>query len=294
MNRLEQLPALMTMMETFCEETAAQFAKVAGSPKVVLSGLAVHRAQENLALNSQSALYFSVKSESLGGYIIFGFGQDLLFNMTDVALGGSGQSRPAFDRRPTSIETRIAAIFATAMADSLVAAFSKIDIQMDCGVEAPSYVPQTMSVIKDNASVIAASVSIGFGPIVALATVLIPQSLLAPYKDRLAKAAVDTPPPRPASVDTVWSQQIHHELSRTTVRVTTILEERSMTLDEIVNLKVGQIVELSATASSLVRMESDDVPLFWCDLGRHGTALALRVQDPIDRDQEFFDGLVKS
>jgi flagellar motor switch protein FliM len=294
MNRLEQFPALTQMMEAFCEITAGRFSEIASSPKIVLGGLAVQKAQDNLAMSSQSALYYPVKSEALDGHILFSFSQDLLFNLTDVALGGSGQSRPAFDRRPTSVETRIATIYARAMAESLAAAFAKIDIQADCSIEAPGTLPQMMPVIKENASVIAASISIGYGPIVALASILIPQSLLSPFKERFAKPAVEAPPPRRASLDPAWAQQIHQELSRTTVRITTILEERSMTLDEIVNLKAGQIVELSSTASSLVRMESDDVPLFWCDLGRHGTALALRVQEPIDRDQEFLDGLVKS
>jgi flagellar motor switch protein FliM len=294
LSRIEQYPMLVTMMGAFCESAAAAFANIAGAPKIQLDELSARRAQDSMAIEAQTGLYFPVRSEALAGQLVFCFGQDLIFNLTDSALGGSGQARPAFDRRPTPIETRIATMFAEAMVGALQLAFAKAEIEADLTIETPTHLAQTVPLLKENVPVVAASVSIAFGPIGALGLILIPQSVLGPYRDKLARTPVEAPPPRRRAADPGWSEQIQQELSRTTVSITTILEERTLTLDEIVHLKVGQVLELTATATSRVRMESDNVPLFWCDLGRQGTALALRVQGPIDRDQEFFDELVKS
>ena len=49
------------------------------------------------------------------------------------------------------------------------------------------------------------------------------------------------------------------------------------------------IVELSSTSLSRVRLEADDNPLFWCELGKQGEALTLRVEDDFDRHREAID-----
>ena len=68
-----------------------------------------------------------------------------------------------------------------------------------------------------------------------------------------------------------------------------MLEERPIPLGEVQRFAVGSIVELSSTSLSRVRLEADDNPLFWCELGKQGEALTLRVEDDFDRHREAID-----
>ena len=71
-----------------------------------------------------------------------------------------------------------------------------------------------------------------------------------------------------------------------------MLDERLAPLQEIADLKVGQILQLNATAASRVRVECNGEPLLWCQLGKSNGAYTLRVEEPIDRDQEFANDIL--
>ncbi len=75
------------------------------------------------------------------------------------------------------------------------------------------------------------------------------------------------------------------------VGLTAVLDERlapSATRSPI--FKVGQILQLNATAHGRVRVECNGEPLLWCQLGKsQRQAYTLRVDEPIDREQEFVE-----
>jgi flagellar motor switch protein FliM len=71
-----------------------------------------------------------------------------------------------------------------------------------------------------------------------------------------------------------------------------VLDEQLIPLEDIANLRVGQTLQLRASAQSRVRVECNGEPLLWCQLGKSNGAYTLRVDGPIDRDEEFMNDIL--
>ena len=73
---------------------------------------------------------------------------------------------------------------------------------------------------------------------------------------------------------------------RAEVSIQASLEAPALTLGQISELKVGQIVELRAGIDSLVTLESGHERLFQCKLGQQRGHLTLMVASAISRKKE--------
>lgn len=85
---------------------------------------------------------------------------------------------------------------------------------------------------------------------------------------------------------------MENEVSRAHVVVTAVLDERMGMLGEVSSFKVGDVVELNATAHGRVRLECNGERLMWCHLGKSQGKYTLRVDQPIDREQEFMNEIL--
>jgi flagellar motor switch protein FliM len=74
--------------------------------------------------------------------------------------------------------------------------------------------------------------------------------------------------------------------------LTAVLDERAGTLGEVAAFQVGQVVELNATAHGRVRLECNGERLMWCHLGKSQGKYTLRVDQLVDREQEFMDDIL--
>ena len=71
-----------------------------------------------------------------------------------------------------------------------------------------------------------------------------------------------------------------------------VLEERHLTLGELADLKIGQVLELQATPRSRVKLEGNEQALFWCHVGQAEGSYVLRIDDFVDQEQEFIDDVL--
>jgi flagellar motor switch protein FliM len=67
------------------------------------------------------------------------------------------------------------------------------------------------------------------------------------------------------------------------VEIDAILDEQIMSLNKIMNLKVGETVMLNATPDSKIEMRCGGVPLLMGRMGRVGSSVAVRVDEAIER-----------
>ena len=73
--------------------------------------------------------------------------------------------------------------------------------------------------------------------------IAIPQAALGAMRKAFARtASKDAAQPDPR-----WSQQIEREITRASVTLSAVLDERPMRLGEITKFRVGQVMELKAT-----------------------------------------------
>ncbi len=66
---------------------------------------------------------------------------------------------------------------------------------------------------------------------------------------------------------------------------------RRMTLGEIGQLVVGQVIELPTDARSRTVLSAKDKKLFVCEFGRLGHNYTVRVRQPFSASEELMDGL---
>ena len=92
--------------------------------------------------------------------------------------------------------------------------------------------------------------------------------------------------------DPVWTRHIRSEVNRAEVKLRLVMEEREITLGEAAELKVGQVLKLQASPKTKMKLESNKQPLFWCHLGQSEGSYVVKIEDPVDLDQEFLDDIL--
>jgi flagellar motor switch protein FliM len=118
--------------------------------------------------------------------------------------------------------------------------------------------------------------------------VIIPQSVLNPMRKILSHVVTGESSGR----DPRWMKQIATEVKKTEVTLTAVLEERFLSLGEIADLKIGDVIELQATPRSRVKLEGNQQGLFWCHIGQSEGSYVLKVDEHIDQEKEFLDDVL--
>jgi len=117
--------------------------------------------------------------------------------------------------------------------------------------------------------------------------IAIPQVALLPLKSALLRRELE-----PVVVDRGWSEKIEREIQRTLVSVRAVIERHNMTLGEIGKLDVGTILLLPSTTNLRVKLLSNEQSLFWCELGQIDGGYTVKIEEKIDEQSEFMNGLI--
>jgi flagellar motor switch protein FliM len=195
-------------------------------------------------------------------------------------------------RKPTKTDANVVHVLFRRIARSLTEAFSLlVDIPLEVGdvVDKIELEPQ----LSASSPVIAARLSLEYPGHAGIVTIVIPQMALEPIRDLLSGAvagdAINGTGASSRAQDSTWSKQLAEEIARAFIDLDGILEERPIPLGEVQRFAVGSIVELSSTSLSRVRLDSDEIPLFWCELGKREGALTLRVEEDFDEGRDAVD-----
>jgi hypothetical protein len=118
--------------------------------------------------------------------------------------------------------------------------------------------------------------------------IAVPQPAIASMRRAFSRTSVKDAS-RP---DLRWSQQIEREITSASVTLNAVLDERPMRLGEISHFQVGQLLELKATARTLVHLECDGERMVVCQFGKSNDVYTLRVDGFVDRQQEFMNDIL--
>lgn len=212
----------------------------------------------------------------------------------EAASGSESLPAPGFvPRKPTKTDANIMRVFFRRLARCLTTAFSLL---VDVNFEVRSVVDEIeMEPNLSNASpVIVARMGIEFPRHMAIIDIVIPQAAFEPVREVLSgpvvtDAAGTASAAQKVRGDAEWSKQLSEEIARSFLDLNGVLEERTISLGEVQKFAVGSVVELASPSLSRVRLDADDVPLFWCELGKRDKALILRVEDDFDKSREAID-----
>ncbi|MFM9849245.1 MAG: flagellar motor switch protein FliM [Hyphomicrobiaceae bacterium] len=211
-----------------------------------------------------------------------------VFAVIEMMLGGDGsQPAHASDRAFTRIELGMMSAFFGRLAQSLEAAFAPI-VRTTFTNDGISDRIDFDILGRKTSQAVAARLSLRVWSQTGEILIVIPGAAIEPMRQALGPIAVE----ETKKADPRWSSQIQDKITRTSVALTAILDERFIPLEDIANLRVGQMLQLGATAQTRVRVECNGEPLLWCQLGKSNGAYTLRVDAPIDRDEEFMNDIL--
>jgi flagellar motor switch protein FliM len=257
-------------------------------PHVTLNALNAARIGDVLDSYDMRAIAGLFHVPAWDNRVIVGFDRDFVFTVMEMFMGGDGSEPPLEEvRNLSNIEVQISQFLFEQVGQILQTAFAPIcetrfrfersETRMDFAGAGrrgyPAFVARFILQALNRGGEM---------------FVVIPQAALSPLRQALSRAtARETAPPDPA-----WAQKISDEVRRTEVTIRAIIQSNGYTLGDIARLRVGQVLKLDETTHSRIKVESSEQPLFWAYLGQNGGLHTLRIDEAVDREQEFINDVL--
>lgn len=286
---LERMPMLRVAFDRAAASCTEELAAVADpSLRLTLQALGSGTAGDLLDAHDGKSAVGVLHAARWNARLLLCADRDAVFAIVESMLGGDGSQPPYTADRPLSrIETAVVGTVFERVAKALGLGFA--------GLADASFALEEMADCVDydvigrrNNAIVAAKFrldAVGRGGEILLA---VARAALNPLRQTLGRVPAKQSP----AADPHWSQQMQSEVTRAHVRLSAVLDERIGLLGEVAGFKVGQIVELNATAHGRVRLECDGERLVWCHLGKSQGKYALRVDELVDREQEFMNEIL--
>ena len=288
-NFVERMPMLRVAFDRAAASCTEDLATVADPPpQLTLQGIESGTAGDLLDAHDGKSAVGVLHAMRWNARLLVSADRDAVFAIVEVMLGGDGSQAPyAADRPLSRIETRIAGALFERMGKALGAGFAGLadtPFAMEGMADGVDY-----DVIgRRNSSIVLAKFRLEAAGRSGEILVAVTRAALNPLRQALGRI----PAPQSPAADPSWSQQMQNEVSRAHVRLSAVLDERMALLGEVAGFQVGQVVELNATAHARVRLECDGERLVWCHLGKSQGKYTLRVDEFIDREQEFLNEIL--
>lgn len=285
-NRPERLPGLVAVFNRLPEMSLVNLENISAlKPEITLVDVAVARFSDVAEVPGETVCSV-LRAEQWNGNIFFlaDAGAGLAF--IEAATGFDGTLPTHVAPRPlTSLERGIVTLLFTRLARSLAEAFSAF-VNVSFEVTAIGDRELLIGAAAPAAPVLVGRLKIAFAGKEGFVRIAIPQKLLEPIRQDLQAVPAVVNTEAPIDGDPDWTRQLSDEIARAFILMKAVLDERPITLQEIANLKVGSTIALTTTSISRARLEIDDRPLFWGELGKKHQQLALRIESEFEDDIE--------
>ena len=117
-------------------------------------------------------------------------------------------------------------------------------------------------------------------------TVVMPQRVLLLHRgDAVADVSEE-------EEEAVWTARFSEEVMRSAVKLEATIPLSRMTLGELSQLAIGQVIEMPEGAPTNTRLSARRKTLFTCEFGKLGQNFTVQVLEPYDAGKEFMDGLM--
>ncbi|MER8570434.1 FliM/FliN family flagellar motor switch protein [Mesorhizobium sp. M1338] len=116
-------------------------------------------------------------------------------------------------------------------------------------------------------------------------TVTMPQRIVLAGRDSVAAVSEN-------DQNASWRARFSEEVMRSMVALEATMPLARLTLGDVADFDVGQIIEFEETAQSQARLSARGQTLFVCEFGKLGQNYTVRIKHPFDAGQDFIDGLM--
>lgn len=207
----------------------------------------------------------------------------LIYSVVDVLLGGrKGTPAIRVEGRPyTTIESKLVERMVNVALSDLSSAFdplSPVSFSLDRMETNPRFATITQS---GNACVLA-RLRVDMGDRGGRVEVLIPYATLEPIRELLLQMFMGEKFGR----DSIWENHLTHELYKTEVQLQAILGEKTVSLNDLLNWKVGTRVMFNTQTTDHLEMRCGHFPMFTGPVGQRQDYIALRIEKYIEPEKD--------
>ena len=291
-NFVERVPMLRVAFDRAAIACTADLVTASEQPpQMTLQGIESGVAADLLIAHEGKSAVAVLHAATWNARLLASADRGAVFAIVETMLGGDGSQQAAVPERPLSrIEVRVVGAFFERVARGLELAFAGV-ADTSFAVEGVSEEIDYDIIGRRNNPVVVARFRLETPDHGGEILIAVTRAALNPLRQTLSRIPATEAPP---AADARWSRQMESGVTRAHVVVTAVLDERMGTLGEVAGFEVGQVVELNATASGRVLLECNAERLMWCYLGKSQGKYALRVDELVDREQEFMNEILSS
>jgi flagellar motor switch protein FliM len=220
------------------------------------------------------------KAEEWDNFGLITVDSSLIYSIVDVLLGGRrGTAAMRIEGRPyTTIERSLVERMVHVMLSDLSSAFEPLS-PVTFRFDRLETNPRFATISRPSNAAIVTRLRIDMEDRGGRLELLLPYATLEPVRELLLQMFMGEKFGR----DSIWETHLAEELWMTEVDLEAVVDQQTMRLSDVFNLKVGSRVMFSATPDSLVSLRCGDVPMYTGRMGRKGKKIAIKIEEKIEK-----------
>ncbi len=206
----------------------------------------------------------------------------LIYSIVDVLLGGRrGTAAMRIEGRPyTTIELTLVEQMVQVVLGDLTTAFeplSKVTFEFDRLETNPRFA----TVARPANAAVLVKLRIDMEDRGGRLELILPYATLEPVRELLLQMFMGEKFGR----DSIWESHLATELWSTDVDIEAVIDEQTMSLRKVMELKVGETLMLNSNPESVIELKCGGIGLLAGRMGRVGPHIAVQIEDRV-REQE--------
>jgi flagellar motor switch protein FliM len=242
------------------------------SAEVSIGPVRVHKYSEfirNLVVPTNLNL---VHMKPLRGTALIVFDPNLVFLLVDNLFGGDGRFHTRVEGRDfTQTEQRIIQRILSIVFETYAKSWEPV-YPVEFEYVRSEMNTQFANIATPNEVVVATTFTVELGPVSGEMHFCTPYSMIEPIRDILTSSLQG----ETLEMDKRWVRLMTQQIQTAEVQIIADLGTASLTLGEVLNMKVGDVIPLQVP--ELVAGKVDGVPVMECSYGKFNSQYALRVE----------------
>ena len=284
---IERMPGLTFALNRFIAEAPERLASLIARP----SGATIEEVRATTLFQAigdcsglTAAIYESVEPEAL---LMIALDERIdrliVSSIFGEIVGADSPDKPAVESKKarTAIETALLEAFARGLGEALEAAFAPV-ARIALRFDRLASLSDPFALGRRDGEAAAARFTLGMNGGACEGLLLLPQAFLLPFRAELAH----DPEAQAPAPDRRWSQLMEVGVQQTRLPVKAVLEEVAMSLGDVANFRVGELLPLQCNDFTAIRLECSGRGMFTCKLGQADGRYGLEVESPIAQRYE--------
>ena len=218
------------------------------------------------------------RAEELDNYGLLTVDSNLIYSIVDVLLGGRrGTAALRIEGRPyTTIERVLVQRMVEVVLHDAKMAFEPLT-PVTFNLDRLETNPRFAAIARPANAAILVKLRIDMEDRGGRIELLLPYATLEPIRKMLIQQFMGEKFGR----DNIWEGHLATELWTTQMEMRAVLDEKSMPLSQVLNLKLGQTIMFNVGPESPIQLRCGAIPITTGRLGRKGPSIAIRVDAPM-------------